>query len=316
MGILACLIDEGVVSNVKSWYGCSAGSFCAYLGALGVSSAWIRDCVQHFDMRPLVTIDKELFIDYMNTWGFTSGKEMIEMLGSFVDTWEPGASDWTFADLHEKYLGITAVNMNKRNLELFSVDTHPNMRILDAIRASCSIPFIFTPWRAPSGDLYCDGAMLEQCPWFHVKDKKETLVIACSRSQIFGPTKETTTIETFVEYCMRVLVTHRPRLCRERPSMWISVVSEVSSLNFDITAEERFALFQEGEAAAATWLRRSVGGTAGTHPLSAGQSTLSVASPSEELVSDSHQQRIPLPSQAPSRDLRKHTGQSSRRWSV
>jgi NTE family protein len=316
MGVLARLIDEGSTTNVTSWYGCSAGSFCAYLGALGVSSLWIRDCVQHFDMRPMVAIDKDLFMDYMNSWGLTSGKELIDLLGNFVDTWEPGASSWTFADLRKNYLGITAVNLNKRKLELFSVDTHPNMRILDAIRASCTIPFFFTPWRSPSGELYCDGAMLEQCPWFHVRDKNGTLVIACQKSQIFGPLKESTTIETFVEYCMRVLVTQRPRLCRERPTLWISVDSAVSSMNFDMTAQERASLFKEGEAAATNWLRHSAEGTVGIRPLSVAQNTSHTRNPSEESVSDSPQQGIQQPSQAPSQDLRKHTEPSYRRWSV
>lgn len=318
MGVLARLMEEGITTHVKSWYGCSAGSFCAYLGALGVSPAWMRDCIPHFNMRVMVSIDKDLFMDYMNSWGFASGKELIEMLGSFVDTWEPGASAWTFTDLSQRghYLGITAVNLNKRKLELFSVDTHPDMLILDAIRASCTIPFIFTPWKSPSGDLYCDGAMLEQCPWFHVKDKNHTLVIACHRSQVFGPTKESTTIETFVEYCMRVLVTHRPRLCRERPTLWISVESEVSSMNFDITTEERSSLFKEGEAAAVSWLKRSAGGTLGTHPWFEAQNTLSDPMPSAESVSDSPQQRIPVPSQVPSLDSRIRTGLSFRRWSV
>jgi NTE family protein len=317
MGILARLIDEGITRKVTSWYGCSAGSFCAYLGALGVSSSWIRDCIQHFDMRPTIAIDKDILMNYMNSWGFASGKELVDLLGKFVDTWEPGASAWTFADLRKKaFLGITAVNLNKRKLELFSVDTHPNMRILDAIRASCTIPFVFTPWRSPSGDLYCDGAMIEQCPWFHIREKNTTLVIACEKSQIFGPLKDSTSIETFVEYCMRILVTQRPRLCRERPALWISVDSSVSSMNFDITAEERLALYHEGEAAADAWLKRSAGGTAGIHPWSVRQNTLSVPIPSGESVSDSHQPKIPSPSQAPSRDLRTRTGHSSRRWSV
>lgn len=318
IGVLARLIEEGKTVNVRSWYGCSAGSFCAYLGALGVSPAWMRDCIQHFDMRPMLAIDKDLVMNFMETWGFASGKELIEMLGNFVDTWEPGASTWTFATLKSKghFLGITAVNLNKRELELFSVDTHPNMLILDAIRASCTIPFIFTPWRSPSGDLYCDGAILEQCPWFHIPQKKETLVIACDKSQIFGPAKKCS-IETFMEYCMRVLIVKRPRLCKEKPRAWIAVCSNVSSMNFDITVEERLTLFQAGEAAATAWLRLFHGENPRTqHEYEVQNASLGFHRISEESMSDNHQQQNPLQPRVPFRDLHRHSGPSSRRWSV
>ena len=318
MGVLMHLIDSGVTANVKSWYGCSAGSVHAFIGALGVSSTWIKDCCRLFDTRLLFKTEAALVMDFMNVWGVTSGKELVETVGTFIDTWEPGASTWTFADLKRErgmFLGITATNLSRRELTLFSVDTHPTMKIMDAIRASSSIPFVYTPWIDSRGDVYVDGAMIEQCPWFHIQQKKETLVVACSRSQIFGPMKEGLTIETFFEYCSRIVVLQRTRLTRERPTQWIAVENEtVATLNFDATLEDRICLLEDGIAAAITWTSSR---TQGSRPLSEDRHTSSLTRPtSEEVTSDSRQSQIPLPSLAPSQGRREHTGRSFRRWSV
>jgi len=312
------LIDSGVTANVKSWYGCSAGSVHAFIGALGVSSTWIKECCSLFDTRLLLKTEAALVMDFMNVWGVTSGKELVETVGTFIDTWEPGASTWTFADLKRErgmFLGITATNLSRRELTVFSVDKHPTMKILDAIRASSAIPFVYTPWFDSRGDVFVDGAIIEQCPWFHIQQKKETLVVACSRSQIFGPLKEGTSIETFLEYCSRIVMLQRVRLTRERPTQWIAVENDtVASLNFDATLEDRIRLMEDGIAAAITW---TAARTAGNPTVSEGRHTSS--SPhrtSEGAASGSRQSGIPLPSLAPSQGPLGCTVRSFRRWSV
>lgn len=315
IGVLTRLLDAGVLGSVKAWYGCSAGSFCAFLGALGASPSWWRDCCGHFDLKYALQIQQELVLDYLKTWGVSSGAELSEFLGSFIDTWEPGASKWTFADFMRErpgvFLGITATNLSTRTLVQFSVETHPEMLILDAIRASCSIPFIYVPWISKNGDMYCDGAIIEQYPWSNVKDKQNCLVIACSQGQIFGdcaPNK----IDSFVDYCMRIVLLRRSTR-PEKPRYWIAVDNTtVGSLSFEMTLEERKSLFQEGVVAASNWLLR----TAESHQRSEGRNTSSGSHRSGESGSDSHRSRNPLPPQDSFQGLRRHTGLSSRRWSV
>lgn len=323
LGVLTRLLESNVLESVRSWYGCSAGSFGAYIGALGVTPSWCRDCSEHFDLRCTLQIQQGLVLDYLKTWGVSSGTELTEFLGSFVDTWEPGASKWTFADLARErpgiFLGITATNLSTRKLVMFSVETHPEMLILDAIRASCSIPFVYVPWISKVGEIYCDGAVIEQCPWIHVKDKRNCLVIACEESQIFGPDDSTKKIDSFVDYCMRIVLLRRPTRA-EKPRYWIAVNNTtVGSLNVEITAQERAELFKQGEAVALTWLNSisSIPRTAGTHQKSEDQNTSSGNHQlSGESVSDSHPHQTLLPPQGFSRDPRRQTGSSCRRWSV
>jgi len=324
IGVLTRLLETDVLQSVKAWYGCSAGAFCAFLGALGVTASWCRDCCTHFDLKYALNIQQGLVLDFLKTWGVSSGTELSEFLGSFINTWEPDASTWTFADLARErpgiFLGITATNLSTRKLVLFSVETHPEMLILDAIRASCSIPFVYVPWISQIGDIYCDGAVIEQCPWMHVKDKRNCLVIACSQAQIFGDTVNSTKIESFVDYCMRIILISRSTSHTQKPRYWIAVNNTtVGSLSFTMTVEERSALFKEGEAAASAWLASimAIPGTRETHLLSSGQNTSSwLHQPSAGPLSDSHRYQIPLQPPESSPDLCRHIGQSFRRWSV
>lgn len=319
MGVIMRLMEAGITEKVRSWYGCSAGSFCALACALGVSATWIKDCSKHFDTRLMLNTEGPMIMDYMNTWGVSSGKELVDTLSKFIDTWEPGSSAWTFKDLERErgnFLGITAVNINKRELTLFSVKTHPTMLIMDAIRASSAIPLVYSPF-ALEGDYYCDGALIEQCPWFHIPEKKETLVIACYDKQITG-TSDSSNIDSFFDYCARIVVLQRRLLTNERPMNWLAVNNTtVAAMDFGATLEDRLQLFEDGIIAADKWLKQSSLGTVGTLVFSVDQSKVSLSHPpSEGSVSDNRKSQSRLPFQVPSQDLPSLYSRSSRRWSV
>jgi len=317
-GVMVRLKEAGFVDKVTSWYGCSAGSIGAYLCALGVSTAWMKDFSIHVDSRYFLRIDEDVVTNFTTTWGLSEGDALKEYVGGIADTWEPGSSKWTFADLRrerpEVFLGISATNLSKRRLEVFSHETTPNLLIVDAIRASSAIPFMFTPWTSPWGDIYCDGGITEECPWIHVKDKAHTLVIACDDCQIAGR-KEA--IESILDYFMIFL--GMSRTCPVKvPRYCITVNNKaVSEFDFSSSPEDRRALFDEGCAAADAWLKLHSGETPGSLPASEDH-RVSVENhqPSGESASGSHQSRNPLPSPAPSQGSRIHSVRSSRRWSL
>lgn len=318
MGIYCKLLESGLMKNIKELYGCSGGSLCAYMAALGVTPSWIREWIQHFDTRPIMNIQEELVVDYAMSWGVDSGLAAKEYIGKFIDTWEPGASQWTFADLHRERPGITlhitATNVSTGKQAVFSYDSHPSMPIADAIHASSSIPFYATPFIDPSGDFLCDGAIIETLPYKIVRSPTTTLFIVCS------PTAANPIISSLGEYIQRILRIMRfGNLGFEKlePDHLIRVKPRgIMLLNFMISKEERLHLFASGIADGAEWITQNFPeGTEEILPYSGDLHTLSSSLPSQEPLSDSHRSNAPLPSRAPSRDLPLAGPQKSRRWS-
>lgn len=324
-GILSYLHSCDLLGDVRDWYGCSAGSYCALVGALGCSSQWIRDLVQHLDISAFAAIEEDTVINFLDQYGVTSGSTGMQLMKRFIDTWEPGISKWTFADLSAKRPGITltiiATNLTEGRLKLFSATETPDVLIFDAIRASCAVPFFFTPSKDTNGDLLCDGAALEVYPWSSVVDKARTLVVVCSDTEISGRKPIQNPIRSVGDYLTSLMNLMMKSKSSENPRHWIAVNnSTIGFLDFHITAEKRMLLFEEGVAAATGWneFRKKVlsAETREIHLPSAGRYISSSSHPSQSRMLGSPQSyslpRPPYPSQGSRSEGPPH----GRRWSL
>lgn len=258
-GALARLNDAGTLSSVRHWYGCSAGALAAFLGLLEVSTSWLREACGHFNANAISQIEQEMIGDFFNSWGLNSGQKYVEFLSKFVEIWEPGCSNWTFADIEQhrpgKTLTIIACNLSQGCQAIFSYATTPSMKIMDAIQASGSIPLFYKPWIDTSGNYYSDGAIMEYYPWACVPDKENTLVIACSDTGITGRALGYKKIASINEFIERVSNLMQLRNTDETPKYWIAINNQKYGVfDFDMTNDERKALFDEGSAVVDKWL--------------------------------------------------------------
>lgn len=336
LGALSKLLDTGILDNVRNWYGCSGGSFAALLGIIGVSPAWIRDASQHMDTCLLGEIEEDCITNYLNCWGITSGKKLVALIGRIIDTWEPGSSAWTFADLSANRpgitLNITATNLTRQCLTVFNAANSPDIAILDAVRASCAVPCFYTPWTSPQGEMFCDGGILENYPWACVDDKKKTLVIVCSDTGISKRAVKHSAVKTFPEYIgllSKLLQSQTPDVF---PTYWIAINTTcVGSLDFHMTKEERLAVFDEGVVAASRWLdfglslslslslskkKAAAGETRGNRLHFGDRRTLSAWTHDPSRRSDSHPEHSLQPPPCPSPDLCSGDRPRGRRWSL
>jgi predicted acylesterase/phospholipase RssA len=324
-GVLKRLLDSDVLSEVRAWYGCSGGSIAAYVAALGCTSRWLQECIQILDMRTMLQIQEDLLIDYTTHWGMDSGDSLTEYLGKIVDTWEPGASTWTFADFARErpgiQLGIIATNVTEQCQVLFCAEKYPAVRILDAIRASSAIPLIYTPFRLGEA-LYCDGAVVESFPWKCIADHDNTLVIACKDSQInkFRQNRVPRPIQTLSDYIFNILHM-RSHVLADIPRNWIAVNNTtLTQIDFQMSREEMVGLFTQGERVAEAWLSFRL--TAGSkNPETRSSCGPHCTSPccqplSPDRMSDTPSLQIPLPQRAPFQDSHTPSSLPSRRWSL
>lgn len=327
IGVIAKLREEGLLDEVTHWYGCSGGAMCALFGILGCSPEWLRNGVRYFSGAVIAEFSDDLVTNFMSSWGVTNGNAYRDLIGKFADTWEPGASLWTFADLARerpgKTLQITALNVSQQRYEVFSAETTPGLRVVDAILASSSIPLLFVPWRSPNtGDLYCDGGVIEQFPWKHVAEHDSTLVIACSDADI-RDRPLFARVRNLGEYFTQIFSALRRNILTSIPAQprhWIAVNNKtVGMLDVRLSEEGRLAFFEEGTAAAVGWIafmRDASQRKNAYFPFREDHYILSAVPPSPKQMLDS-----PLPEiSTPSIYLHPHQHTSrqppSRRWSL
>jgi predicted acylesterase/phospholipase RssA len=75
------------------------------------------------------------------------------------------SKDITFKEIYEltkKKLIINATNINDHKVEYFSHETFPDVKVVDAVCASLSVPLVFPAFEI-NGKFYHDGCFLNNC---------------------------------------------------------------------------------------------------------------------------------------------------------
>ena len=166
LGVLKTLEDNGDLQNIRTISGCSSGSMLALFIACGKTVQEIFEMSMDVDVKNLIRFNLRVFIKY---FGFVDTRpireKLVEMCGR----------DPTFLEI-DTQLYISAACINTGEIVYFSKDTHPDMKVIDAVCMSISIPFMFKPGRL-DGKLYVDGAMLEDFPYMPMLYKDPSTVI-------------------------------------------------------------------------------------------------------------------------------------------
>lgn len=169
LGILRHLERMDTIQHVA---GTSIGAVFAFLFALKVPMLEVLSCAENMlvDTPELLGLSVANFFKFPETFGMLSCEFIMTMCRNLCRL-KTGKDDISFRDLSQKTgisLYVTATELHSRTCHFFSVDNSPTASVLECIRASISIPFIFPPVRIsdPSceGCLYVDGFLLENFP--------------------------------------------------------------------------------------------------------------------------------------------------------
>jgi predicted acylesterase/phospholipase RssA len=158
--------EEGMLGHVREYIGISAGALTALFLTLGYTVKQVEEIATNFQFNTLRNISPENILNFPLTFGLDRG----ELLESFVVSilhqkgFQP---DTTFEELHAKcpiHLRCFATELQTCRLRQFSTTATPKVPIRFALRASMSLPFVYTPVQEPSGALLIDGGILNNLP--------------------------------------------------------------------------------------------------------------------------------------------------------
>jgi len=185
IGALKVLIDNNYIdiNNIKKYVGSSIGSIMAFLLSINYTPSEIINFLNNTDLSNLGNVfNLELFIE---KYGFSDAREFIKIVEDLLYN-KFKINNITFSDLYKitkNKLLIIGTNFTKGEEEVFSIDTSPNMFVIDAIRISISIPLLFTPVFY-NDCYYVDGCVFGNLP-FHLCDPNTTLCLYFEKFSCF-----------------------------------------------------------------------------------------------------------------------------------
>lgn len=239
MGIFALVGSlmkyEDELKNIKEISGASAGAIIAVALALGIPLRDVLDRLLSIDFENLTKFKIKSFL---STYGFIDIKPVRNAL---VDAY---GSDPTFSQLKKKVY-IATYCMNRARTEYFSVDTHPDMKVIDAVCMSLAIPFVFSAVRY-NDMIYMDGGTKELVPLtpFVGKKHEKIMCIRVKHKDVY--------IENIknIKQFLKAMITTALQV-PDTNTMVMGKVIELDIdgedvLKFNMTHEEKLNLFMKG----------------------------------------------------------------------
>ena len=225
---------ESSLADVKEISGSSAGAILALFLAVGMSVDEILDVSLSLDIPNFVKIRLGSFF---NKFGFVDmgpiRKKLVDICGG----------DPTFNEL-ETRIYISAFCLNTTETVYFSKDTHPNMKIIDAVCMSMAVPFIFACGKYEDR-MYVDGGTKEEFPLTPFLDKKphEVTCVRIKMNKIYRETIDNP--KQFVDVIVRSALSNREIINLPIDVVEINV-GDTDVFNFNMEYEEKIRLFNMG----------------------------------------------------------------------
>lgn len=188
IGAVKALEEKDKMKHFNTFIGASAGAVISFMICCGMSSRNMVDFFQQ-EMNRYQTQDANIdnLLNIIDTMGVDDGKFVYESFIKILKFRFPSREEVSFMDLMKstgKHLVICGSNLTQVKTEYFSIETTPEMNVLDALRISISLPFIFPPF-VYNDNVYADAGLFNNFPIDYIKDEmlKTTLGICINNKE-------------------------------------------------------------------------------------------------------------------------------------
>jgi len=161
IGTIKALNEVVKLKDIEQIIGVSIGSVFGLFYLLDISSDLLLDFVMNLNFKELIDIDIDhILVNQSLINGNTYRNKIKEIISTKIDP------DITFLELYRysKILYTTnALNINESKIEYFNYTNTPDIKVIDAIIASSSLPFLFPAYKIKN-NYYYDGGLCNNCP--------------------------------------------------------------------------------------------------------------------------------------------------------
>ncbi len=152
-GALKVLEEQNITPSIEKVAGTSVGAITGALLCVSYSAHQMEEIMFRLNIKTF-NDGRGYFIGgqkrVRKNFGWYRGDKLEQWIGKQIKE-QTGNEHTTFSQLHQlaqknkkyKDLYVTATNLTKQSLEVFSWETYPDMQIKTAVRASVSVPLYF-----------------------------------------------------------------------------------------------------------------------------------------------------------------------------
>jgi len=240
MGIfsmLGSLIQhEDEIKSIKEISGASAGAIIGACMAIGVP---LNEILQRCLDADLERFTKYRIHTLFKHYGLI---DMDVVKGALIDLFQCNP---TFREL-EKKLYVSSYCLNRGRTEYFSIDTHPDMPIVDAVCMSISIPFLASA-NEHNGMFYMDGAIQERIPVTPFEYNKQDKIFCVKLKSVELYFEHIKTFKDYLSILLSSILRIRADINSEQFGKTIEVnTGEYDLFSFTMSHEDKLRLFFMG----------------------------------------------------------------------
>lgn len=219
----------------------SIGSILAFFLCIGYTVAELIDIFNVFQLQDV--LDGSFDLNQIGeAWGIEDGLLLDAFIINAIA--EKGIpAPITFAELYVKTgkeLLIAATNVNTMSAYYFGTQYTPDVAVVDAVRASISIPVLITP-KYIDGIPYWDGFLCDNFPMAEARKLRPGDLMIGSLIESFKADKPPNFAEACLNLIVKKMVSHTCLHCLEMKDQTIvkTHIANLSGLDYVMSNEEK-----------------------------------------------------------------------------
>jgi len=239
--------------NINTICAVSAGTIFSLIYLIGFNYIEMFEEVLKKNFEQLKNIR---IMNFATKYGLDSGENFINWLKELMKRkdFDPEITLKNFYIKTNVDFQIMATNLNKYRYKKFNYIDTPDVKVLDAIRMSISIPFVFTT-NEYEGDLHCDGGLIDNYPISLFKDNLDKVLgfklVNHGELESHNVDHPIDDIESFIYHILTCYVVQKEKHTSRNEefkncTVYIHTENITQSVNFGLTAQEKHKLIEIG----------------------------------------------------------------------
>jgi len=164
LGTLNYLVKKGAIQQeyIRTYVGSSIGAVIALFLNCGYTPKQLYDIGLGIDLHQLLDPDIKNLLTHL---GLDTGIKIVDKIKKIMikKNVDPNITFIRLYNITKKRLIITATSLNRKRVKYFDYINTPQYRVIDVVRASISIPFLFTTVKS-GNEHFVDGGLLDNFP--------------------------------------------------------------------------------------------------------------------------------------------------------